>query len=55
MYRLTGIFAAFVILLGAALAAAPRTRPSRLGRSLLKNALDDIDAAYSGEDSVKAP
>ena len=55
MYRLTGIFAAFVILLGAAHspAAAQDKTITVFAAASMKNALDDIDAAYSAKTSVK--
>lgn len=55
MYRLNGIFAAFVILLGAALspAAAQDKTVTVFAAASMKNALDDIDAAYTAKTGVK--
>jgi molybdate transport system substrate-binding protein len=55
MYRLTGIFAAFVILLSAA--HSPATAQDKtltvFAAASMKNALDDIDAAYTAKTGVK--
>ena len=51
MYRLNGIFAAFVILLGAALspAVAQDKTVTVFAAASMKNALDDINAAYTAK------
>src|SRR6266850_3806993 len=55
MSRLTGIFAAFVILLGTALspAVAQDKTVTVFAAASMKNALDDIDAAYTAKTGVK--
>jgi molybdate transport system substrate-binding protein len=55
MYRLAGIFTAFVILLGAAhsSAAAQDKTLTVFAAASMKNALDDIDAAYTAKTGVK--
>ncbi|XIA66048.1 molybdate ABC transporter substrate-binding protein [Bradyrhizobium sp. TZ2] len=55
MYRLTGIFAAFIILLGAAHspAAAQDKTLTVFAAASMKNALDDINAAYTAKSGVK--
>jgi molybdate transport system substrate-binding protein len=55
MYRLNGIFAAFVILLGAALspAAAQDKTVTVFAAASMKNALDEIDAAYTAKTGTK--
>src|SRR3954447_12110250 len=55
MYRLAGIFAAFLILPGAALspAAAQDKTITVFAAASMKNALDDIDAAYTAKTGVK--
>ena len=55
MHRIAGIFAAFIILLGAA--PSPATAEDKtltvFAAASMKNALDDIDAAYTAKTSVK--
>jgi molybdate transport system substrate-binding protein len=55
MYRFAGIVAAFVILLGAAhsSAAAQDKTITVFAAASMKNALDDIDAAYTAKTGVK--
>ena len=55
MYRLAGILTAFVILLGAACspAAAQDKTITVFAAASMKNALDDIDAAYTAKTGVK--
>jgi len=55
MSRLTGIFAAFVILLGTALspAIAQDKTVTVFAAASMKNALDDIDAAYTAKTGAK--
>jgi molybdate transport system substrate-binding protein len=55
MDRLAGIFAAFIILLGAAdsSAAAQDKTITVFAAASMKNALDDIDAAYTAKTGVK--
>jgi len=55
MYRLAGIFAAFIMLLGAAYspAAAQDKTVTVFAAASMKNALDDIDAAYTAKSGVK--
>jgi molybdate transport system substrate-binding protein len=55
MHRLAGIFAAFVILFGSALSPAPAQDKSRtiFAAASMKNALDDIDAAYTAKTGIK--
>src|SRR6476620_6956618 len=55
MYRLNGIFAAFVILLGAALspAVAQEKTLTIFAAASMKNALDEIDAAYTAKTGVR--
>jgi molybdate transport system substrate-binding protein len=55
MYRLAGIFAALVILLGAACspAVAQDKAITVFAAASMKNALDDIDAAYTAKTGVK--
>jgi molybdate transport system substrate-binding protein len=55
MSRLTGIFAAFVILLGAihSPAAAQDKTLTVFAAASMKNALDEIDAAYTAKTGVK--
>ena len=55
MSRFTGIFVAFVILLGAALspAAAQDKTVTVFAAASMKNALDDVDAAYTRKTGIK--
>ena len=55
MYRLAGIFAAFVMLLGAAYSPAVAQDKTIMvfAAASMKNALDDIDAAYTAKTGVK--
>ena len=55
MYRLAGLFAAFVILWGAAFspAAAEDKTLTVFAAASMKNALDDIDAAFTAKTGVK--
>jgi molybdate transport system substrate-binding protein len=55
MHRLAGIFAAFVILLGAGLtpAVAQEKNITVFAAASMKNALDDINAAYTARTGVK--
>src|SRR5260370_8724898 len=55
MHRLSGIFAALVILLAAAHApaAAQDKTLTVFAAASMKNALDDIDAAYTAKSGVK--
>ena len=55
MHRLDGIFAAFTILLGLAItpAAAQDKTLTVFAAASMKNALDDIDAAYTAKTGVK--
>src|SRR5262249_5772064 len=55
MSRLTGIFAAFVILLGVAYspASAQDKTVTVFAAASMKNALDDINAAYTAKTGVK--
>jgi molybdate transport system substrate-binding protein len=55
MYRLAGIFAALVVLLGAAHspAVAEDKTITVFAAASMKNALDDIDAAYTAKSGVK--
>src|SRR5205807_2319287 len=55
MHRLAGIFAAFVILCGSAFspAAAQDRALTVFAAASMKNALDDIDAAYTAKTGVK--
>jgi molybdate transport system substrate-binding protein len=55
MSRLTGIFAAFVILLGAVLspAVAQDKTITVFAAASMKNALDEVDAAYTAKTGVK--
>jgi molybdate transport system substrate-binding protein len=55
MYRLAGIFAAFVMLLAAAYspAVARDKTITVFAAASMKNALDDIDAAYTAKTGVK--
>ena len=55
MYRLAGIFAAFVILLRSGLspAVAQDKTLTVFAAASMKNALDDIDAAYTAKTGVK--
>ena len=55
MYRLAGIFAAFIILLGAAHspAAAQDKTLTVFAAASMKNALDDINAAYTAKTGIK--
>ena len=55
MNRITGIFAAFIILLGAAYspAAAQEKTITVFAAASMKNALDDINAAYAAKTGVK--
>src|SRR5437762_3510287 len=55
MSRLTGIFTAFVILLGATYspAAAQDKSLTIFAAASMKNALDEIDAAYTAKSGVK--
>jgi molybdate transport system substrate-binding protein len=55
MHRLDGIFAAFTILLGSAItpAAAQDKTLTVFAAASMKNALDDIDAAYTAKTGVK--
>src|SRR5712672_4614866 len=54
MYRLAGIYSAFVFLLGAAYspAAAQDKTLTVFAAASMKNALDDIDAAYTAKTGV---
>ena len=55
MHRIAGIFAAFIILLGAA--PSPATAEDKtltvFAAASMKNALDDIDAAYTAKTGIK--
>ena len=55
MYRIAGFFTAFVILFGAAHspAAAEDKTLTVFAAASMKNALDDIDAAYTAKTGVK--
>ena len=55
MYRLAGLFTAFILLLGAAHspAAAQDKTLTVFAAASMKNALDDIDAAYTAKTGVK--
>src|ERR1700751_5552318 len=55
MYRVAGLFAAFVILSGAAVspAAAQDKTLTVFAAASMKNALDDIDAAFTARTGVK--
>src|ERR1700744_6261339 len=55
MHRLAGLFAAFVILCGAALspAAAQDKTLTVFAAASMKNALDDMDAAFTAKTGVK--
>jgi molybdate transport system substrate-binding protein len=55
MYRLAGLFAAFVILCGSALSPVLAQDKSLtvFAAASMKNALDDVDAAYSAKTGVK--
>jgi molybdate transport system substrate-binding protein len=55
MYRMAGLFTAFVILAGASLspAAAEEKTITVFAAASMKNALDDIDAAYTARTGVK--
>src|SRR4030081_1096102 len=55
MHRLAGLFAAFIVLLGAAHspAAAQDKTITVFAAASMKNALDDIDAAYTAKTGVK--
>src|SRR5258707_3540289 len=55
MQRIAGIFAAFIILLGAAHspAAAQDKTLTVFAAASMKNALDDIDAAYTAKTGIK--
>src|SRR3954464_14626629 len=55
MYRLAAIFAAFVISLGAVVspAAAQDKTITVFAAASMKNALDDIDTAYTARTGVK--
>src|SRR4030081_2906096 len=55
MHRLAGLFAAFIVLLGAAYspAAAQDKTITAFAAASMKNALDDIDAAYTAKTGVK--
>src|SRR5690242_21845810 len=55
MYRFAGIFSAFFILFGAAYspAAAQDKTVTVFAAASMKNALDDIDAAFSAKTGVK--
>jgi molybdate transport system substrate-binding protein len=56
MYRLAGIFAAFAVLLGSAWsspAAAQEKTLTVFAAASMKNALDDIDVAYTARTGVK--
>src|SRR6266702_3093394 len=55
MYRLAGIFAAFIILLGAehSPAVAEDKTLTVFAAASMKNALDDIDAAYTAKTGIK--
>src|SRR4030081_2696968 len=54
MHRLAGLFAAFIVLLGAAYspAAAQDKTITAFAAASMKNALDDIDAAYTAKTGV---
>src|SRR4051812_10486358 len=55
MFRLAGMFAAFIILAGSAFtpAAAQGKTLTVFAAASMKNALDDIDAAYTAKTGVK--
>ena len=55
MYRLAGLFTAFVILCGSALSPALAQDKSLtvFAAASMKNALDDVDAAYSAKTGVR--
>ena len=54
MNRLTGLFLAFVVLAGAAMPAAAQDNTITVfAAASMKNALDDIDAAYTAKTGVK--
>src|ERR1700736_5059432 len=55
MYRLAGIFAAFVIVSGSALSPAQAQDKSLIvfAAASMKNALDDIDAAFTAKTGIK--
>ena len=55
MYRLTGIFAAFVMVLGATCSpvAAQDKTLTVFAAASMKNALDEINAAYTAKSGVK--
>ena len=55
MYRLAGISAAFIMLLGAAYtpAAAQDMTVTVFAAASMKNALDDINAAYTAKSGTK--
>ncbi|MBR0776814.1 molybdate ABC transporter substrate-binding protein [Bradyrhizobium diazoefficiens] len=55
MYRIAGVFTAFVILAGASLspAAAQDKTITVFAAASMKNALDEIDAAYTAKTGVK--
>src|SRR5258708_13564554 len=55
MYRLAGIFAAFVIVSGSALSPALAQDKSLtvFAAASMKNALDDVDTAYTAKTGVK--
>jgi molybdate transport system substrate-binding protein len=55
MYRLAGVFSAFLILLGSALspASAEDKTLTVFAAASMKNALDDIDAAFAAKTGIK--
>ena len=55
MYRIAGLFTAFVMLAGASLspAAAEDKTITVFAAASMKNALDEIDAAYTAKTGVK--
>lgn len=54
MNRLTGLFVAFLVLAGAAMPAAAQDNTITVfAAASMKNALDDIDAAYTAKTGVK--
>jgi molybdate transport system substrate-binding protein len=55
MYRIAGLFTAFVMLAGASLspAAAEDKTITVFAAASMKNALDEIDAAYAAKTGVK--
>ena len=53
MHRLSGIVAALVVLLGTAHSSAQDRTLTVFAAASMKNALDDIDAAYTAKTGVK--